>query len=56
MSYVRSQFSPDEIKSDNYIIRSPNIEIYLQKMKKITLPQFDDKRCYINETESESWK
>ena len=53
--YVRSRFSPDEIECDNYNIRSLNHEIYLQQMKKSTLPQFDDKRCNINETESKSW-
>ena len=25
------------------------------KKKKSTLPLFDDKRCYINETESTPW-
>ena len=37
---------------DNYIIRSNNHKIYLQEVKKSTLSLFDDKRCYINETES----
>ena len=40
---------------DNYIIRSLNHEMYLQKVKKSTLSHFDDKRCYINETESIPW-
>ena len=40
---------------DNYIIRSLNHETYLQKVKKSTLSLFDDKRCYINETESIPW-
>ena len=40
---------------DNYIIRSPNHEMYLQKVKKSTLSLFNDKRCYINETESIPW-
>ena len=26
--------------------------MYLQRVKKSTLSQFDDERCYINETES----
>ena len=39
----------------NYIIRSLNHELYLQKVKKSTLSLFDDKRCYINETESIPW-
>ena len=37
---------------DNYIIRSINHEMYLQRVKKSTLSQFDDKRCYINNIES----
>ena len=41
---------------DNYIIPSLSHEMYLQKVKKSTLSLFDDKRCYINETESIPWK
>ena len=40
---------------DNYIIRSINHNMVLQKVKKSTLSIFDDKRCYINETESKRW-
>ena len=40
---------------DNYIIRSINHEMVLQEVKKSTLSQIDDKRCYINETESIPW-
>ena len=40
---------------DNYIIRSINHEMVLQEIKKSTLSIFDDKRCYINETESIPW-
>ena len=40
---------------DNYIIRSINHEMYLQRVKKSTLSLFDDKRCYIIETENKSW-
>ena len=40
---------------DNYIIRSLSHEMYLQKVRKSTLSIFDDKRCYINETESKPW-
>ena len=40
---------------DNYIIRSLNHEMYLQKVKKSTLSLFDDKRCYINETQNIPW-
>ena len=39
----------------NYIIRSLNHEMYLQKVGKSTLSLSDDKRCYINETESIPW-
>ena len=37
---------------NNYILRSNNHQMHLQEIKKSTLSQFDDKRCYINETES----
>ena len=40
---------------NNYIIRSINHEMVLQEVKKSTLSQFDDKGCYINETESIPW-
>ena len=40
---------------DNYIIRSINHEMILQKVKKSTLSIFDDKRCYINNFESKPW-
>ena len=40
---------------DNYIIRSLNHGMVLQKVRKSTLSIFDDKRCYINETESIPW-
>ena len=40
---------------DNYIIRSNNHEMVLQKVKKSTLSIFDDKRCYINNIESIPW-
>ena len=40
---------------DNYIIRSINHEMVLQKVKKSTLFIFDDKRCYINNIESKPW-
>ena len=39
----------------NYILRSINQEMHLQEIKKSTLSIFDDKRCYINETESMPW-
>ena len=40
---------------DNYIIRSINQEMILQKVKNSTLSIFDDKRCYINNIESIPW-
>ena len=40
---------------NNYIIRSINHEMVLQEVKKSTLSLFDDKRCYLNETESIPW-
>ena len=40
---------------DNYIIRSNNHEMVLQKVKKSTLSIFDDKRCYIKNIESIPW-
>ena len=40
---------------DNYKFRSLYHELYLQRVKKSTLYQFDDKRCYKNETESIPW-
>ena len=39
----------------NYIIKSINHEMILQKVKKSTLSIFDDKRCYINNIESKPW-
>ena len=36
-----------------YIIRSINLEMVLQEVKKSTPSIFDDKRCYINNIESE---
>ena len=41
---------------DNYIIRSINHEMVLQKVKKSTLSIFDDKRCYINNIENKPWE
>ena len=41
---------------DNYVIRSINHEMVLQKTKKSTLSIFDDKRCYINNIESKPWE
>ena len=41
---------------DNYIIRSLNHEMYLQRVKKSTLSIFDDKRCYKINIESIPWE
>ena len=41
---------------DNYILRSINHDMILQKVKKSTLSIFDDKRCYINNIESNPWE
>ena len=40
---------------NNYILRSINHEMHLQKIKKSTLSIFDNKRCYINRIESIPW-
>ena len=40
---------------NNYIIRSINHEMVLQQVKKPSISLFDDKRCYINNTESKPW-
>ena len=40
---------------DNYILRSINHNMVLQKVKKSTLSIFDDKRCYINNIENKPW-
>ena len=44
-----------QYECDNYILRSINHEMVLQKVKKSTLSIFDDKRCYINNIESKPW-
>ena len=40
---------------DNYVLRSINHEMVLQKVRKSTLSIFDDKRCYINNIENKPW-
>ena len=40
---------------NTYIIRSINHEMYLQEVKKSTLPIFDGKRCYLNNIQSKPW-
>ena len=46
----------DRKECDFYINRSINHEMYLQNSKKSALSLFDDKQCYINETESKPWE
>ena len=40
---------------NKYILRSIHHEMHLQEVKKSTLSNFDDKRCYENEIESKLW-
>ena len=42
-------------KCNNYILRSVNHEIYLQKVKKSTLFLFHEKRCFDSEIKSKLW-
>ena len=51
-----SQFSPFQQECDNYIIRSLNYEMYLQRVKKSTLSPFDDKRCYESNIKKKPWE
>ena len=44
-----------QYECDNYILRSINHDMVLQKVKKSTLSIFDDKRCYIINIESIPW-
>ena len=54
--YYNCLFGKEYQKECNiYIIRSINHKMVLQEIKKSTLSIFDDKRCYINETESIPW-
>ena len=45
----------NQFESDNYRLRSPNHDMYLQFVKKSSLSQFDDKRRYRNINESKHW-
>ena len=40
---------------DKCLTRSLNHEMYLQRVRKSLLSLFDDKRCYVNETENKPW-
>ena len=54
--YYNCLFGGEYQKECNiYNIRSINHEMVLQEVKKSTLSLFDDKRCYLNETESIPW-
>ena len=46
----------NQYECDNYILRSINHEMVLQKVRKSTLSIFDDKRCYINNIKSIPWE
>ena len=48
-------FGGENKKSDICIFPSVNHELYLQLVKKSTLPSFDDKQCYENNIESKPW-
>ena len=41
---------------NSFIIRSNNQEMYLQQMKKCGPSNFDDKRCYIDNIQSQPWE
>ena len=40
---------------ENFIIKSMNHDMFLQKVTKNSLSAFEEKRCYLNETESLPW-
>ena len=42
-------------KCENYILRSIDHEMYLQKIKKTSLSIFDDKINYLEKTKSLPW-
>ena len=41
---------------ENYLSRSVNHEMYMQKIIKNCLSAFDEKRCYLNNIESTPWE
>ena len=54
--YYNCLFGGDYKKEcENYIIKSMNHEMYLQKVTKNSLSAFDEKRCYLNNIESIPW-
>ena len=55
--YYKCLFGGDYKKEcDNYVIRSINHDMYLQKVTKNSLSAFDEKRCYKNNIESEPYQ
>ena len=54
--YYKCLFGDEYRKEcDNYVVRSVNHDMYLQKVTKNSLSSFDEKRCYENEIESRPW-
>ena len=44
-----------QAECENYMLKSVNHEMYLQRVKKSTLSIFDHKRCYIKQTKVIPW-
>ena len=44
-----------QTECDNYIMKSINHEMHLQKIKKSKLSMFDDKRCYVKNIKTIPW-
>ena len=54
--YYNCLFGGDYKKEcDNYVIRSINHNMYLQRVSKNSLSAFDEKRCYIDNIHSIPW-
>ena len=54
--YYNCLFGGDHKKEcDNYVIRSLNHDMFLQKVTKNSLSAFDEKRCYLRNIESIPW-
>ena len=51
----RSDGEENQRECNNYLLRSINLEMYFDKVKKSALFIFDDKRCYINNIKSNPW-
>ena len=52
MKIVLSFLGMKKFESDIYTLRSLSHEMYLQLVKKSTISQLDDKRCFINDNDS----